>query len=233
MGIKKEVVKKTNETKKLRVFSYCRVSTKQQELENQRRSIKKFIKNNKDKYIIVEAFEEKASAFKERPAYDRMLKKLYNKENDIDGIIIQRLDRIGRSVKDLSNLIDKLIKNGKKLKATEQNFDTDTIEGKLLVGLLSVIAEFNANLFKERSKEGRERYLAEKDKNGNLINRWGRKRIEIPDKTKKEVIKLYKLGLGTTKLSQYLKGEGIEITPNTVYKRLKEWKVNIRPLTKK
>ena len=57
--------------------------------------------------------------------------------------------------------------------------------------------------------------------------------LEIPDKTKKEVIKLYKLGLGTTKLSQYLLGEGIEITPNTVYKRLKEWKVNIRPLTKK
>ncbi len=222
-----------DEIKKLRLYSYCRVSTKQQELENQRRSIKKFIENNKDEYIIVEAFEEKASAFKERPAYDKMLEKLYNKENDINGIIIQRLDRIGRSVKDLANLIDKLIKNGKKLKATEQNFDTDTIEGKLLVGLLSVIAEFNANLFKERSKEGRERYLAEKDKNGKPIHKWGRKRIEIPDKIKKEVIKLYKLGLGTTKLFKYLKGEGIQISPNTVYRRLKEWKVEIRPMNPK
>jgi len=222
-----------NETKKLRLYSYCRVSTKQQEIENQRRSIKKFIKNNKDKYAIVEGFEEKKSAFKERPVYTLMLHKLYDKENGIDGIIIQRLDRIGRSVKDLSNLVDELERNNKKIIATEQNINTDTIEGKLLVGLLSVIAEFNANLFKERSKEGRERYLAEKDQKGNLINKWGRKRIEIPDKVKKEVIRLYRLGLGTTKLSKYLAGEGIEISPNTTYKRLKEWNVNIRPLTKK
>ena len=225
---KKRGIFKLNETKKLRLYSYCRVSTKQQEIENQRRSINKFIKNNKNKYTIVEAFEEKKSAFKERPIYTEMLDKLYNKENNIDGIIIQRLDRIGRSVKDLSNLIDELEHNNKKIIATEQNINTDTIEGKLLVGLLSVIAEFNANLFKERSREGRERYLAEKDKKGNLINRWGRKRIKIPDKTKKEVIRLYKLGLGTTKLSKYLLGEGIEISPNTVYRRLIEWKVEIR-----
>ncbi len=212
------------EIKKLRVYSYCRVSTKQQEIENQRRSIKRFIERNKDEYEIIQAFEENESAFKERPEYNKMLNMLYNKENNINGIIIQRLDRIGRSVKDLANLIDKLIKNGKKLKATEQNFDTDTIEGKLLVGLLSVIAEFNANLFKERSKEGRERYLAEVDEDGNPIHKWGRKKIIIPEKIKKEVIKLYKLGLGTTKLSKYLIGEGIKMTPNTVYRRLKEWK---------
>lgn len=81
-------------------------------------------------------------------------------------------------------------------------------------------------MFKERSKEGKDRYLAEGGK-------WGRKRIEIPEKTKKEVIKLYKLGLGTTKLSKYLIGENIQITPNTVYLRLKEWNVEIRPIKKK
>jgi DNA invertase Pin-like site-specific DNA recombinase len=211
--------------KKLRLYSYCRVSTKEQKLENQRRSIKSFIKHNNKRYEIVESFEEEASAFKDRKEYNKMLNMLYNKENNIDGVIIQRLDRIGRSTKDLANLIDMFIKNNKKLITTEQNFNMDTIEGKLLVGLLSVIAEFNANLFKERSKEGRERYLAEKDSNGNPKNKWGRSRIEIPEKTKKEVIKLYNLGLGTTKLSKYLIGEGIKITPNTVYLRLKEWNV--------
>lgn len=210
-------------TKKLRLYSYCRVSTKQQEIENQRRSIKRFIEQNKDKYEIIEAFEEEKSAFKERPTYNRMLNKLYNKENNIDGIIIQRLDRIGRSIKDLSNLVDNLIKNNKKIIATEQNINTDTIEGKLLIGLLSAIAEFNANLFKERSKEGKERYLAEGGK-------WGRKKIEISEKIKKEIIKRYKLGLGTTKLAKYLKGEGIKITPNTVYRRLKEWGIELRPI---
>jgi DNA invertase Pin-like site-specific DNA recombinase len=208
-----------NETKKLRLYSYCRVSTKHQEIENQRRAIKRFIKSNNTKYEIIEAFEEEESAFKERPTYNRMLEQLYNKENNIDGVIIQRLDRIGRSIKDLSNLVDKLINNNKKLIATEQNINTSSIEGKLLIGLLSAIAEFNANLFKERSKEGRERYLA------NPKNKWGRKKILISEKIKKEVIRLYKSGLGTTKLSKYLKGEGINITPNTVYRRLKDWKV--------
>jgi len=88
--------------------------------------------------------------------------------------------------------------------------------------------DFNANLFRERSKEEKERYLAKKDKNGNQINKWGRKKIKIPEKIKKEVIKLYNSGLGTTKLSEYLKSEGIDITPNTVYNRLKEWKVKLR-----
>ena len=96
-----------SEKKKLRMYAYLRVSTKKQELENQRRSIKKFIKNNKNEYEIVESFEEKASSFKERPEYNKMLNKLYNKENNANGILIQRLDRIGRSVKDLSVLIDK------------------------------------------------------------------------------------------------------------------------------
>lgn len=214
--------------KKLRLYSYCRVSTKQQELENQRRAIDKFIKNNSEKYEIIEAFEEEKSAFVERPSYEKMLDMLYDKENNIDGIIIQRLDRIGRSVKDLSNLIDKLEKNNKKIIATEQNINTDTIEGKLLVGLLSVIAEFNANLFKERSREGRERYLAEKDENGNLINKWGRNKIEIPEKLKKEIIKLYKSGFGTTFLSKFLKSKGIDISVNTVYRRLREWGIKLR-----
>lgn len=222
-----------SETKKLRLYSYCRVSTKEQELENQRRSIRKFIKNNNDKYEIIEAFEEEQSAFKERPTYERMLTMLYNKDNNIDGIIIQRLDRIGRSVKDLSFLFFELQNFNKKLIATEQNINTDTIEGKLLTHLLSAIAEFNANLFKERSREGRERYLAEKDKNGNPINKWGRNKILIPDKIKKEMIKRYKLGLGTTKLAKYLKSEGINITPNTVYRRLKEWNIELRPIYNK
>jgi len=207
--------------KEIQLFAYCRVSTKDQELENQRRAIKNFINYHKGKYKIVRWFEEEKSAFKERPAYDRMTNSLFNENNDINGIIIQRLDRIGRSVKDLSQLIDKLEKHDKKIIATEQNINPDTIEGKLLTNILSSIAEFEAGLFKERSKEGRERYISQGGK-------WGRKKIDIPENLKKQAMKKYENGLGTTKISNFLKSNSIDISPTTVYRRLKEWNVEIR-----
>ena len=210
---------------KFKLFAYCRISTKEQELENQRISIKKFLEHNQDKYEVIRWYEDEISAFKIRPAYNRMINSLYNNTENIDGIIIQRLDRIGRSVKDLSQLLDKLEKNNKKLIATEQNINPDTIEGKLLTNILSSIAEFEAGLFKERSKEGRERYLAEGGK-------WGRKKIEIPENLKKKIIELYEAGLGTTKLSNFLKTYDIKISPVSVYRRLKEWDVKIRKLKK-
>ena len=206
---------------KVKLFAYCRVSTKDQELENQRIAIRNFINYHKGKYEIVRWFEEERSAFKERPAYERMIDLLFNEENEIDGIIIQRLDRVGRSVKDLSQLIDKLETNDKKIIATEQNINPDTIEGKLLTNILSSIAEFEAGLFKERSKEGRERYIAQ----GGI---WGRKKIDIPEYIKKQMITKYKDGLGTTKIWNYLKIKDIKMSPPTVYRRLKEWEVELR-----
>jgi DNA invertase Pin-like site-specific DNA recombinase len=220
-------------TKKKKLFAYCRVSTKLQELENQRISIDKFLAYNQDKYEVIRWFEDEVSAFKERPAYERMLNILFDENNDVNGVIIQRLDRIGRSVKDLSQLLDKLENNNKKIIATEQNINPETIEGKLLTNILSSIAEFEADLFKERSREGRERYLAEKDKNGNLINKWGRKKIDISESLKKQLIKKYEDGLGTTKLSTFLKTKDIKMSPTTIYRRLIDWNVDLRKKRRK
>ena len=86
-----------------------------------------------------------------------------------DGVIITRLDRIGSSVKQLSNLIDLLKSNGKKFIVTEQSIDTSTMEGSLLMNILAAIAQFEVELFKERSREGHGRYI---DDSGV----WGRKK---------------------------------------------------------
>ncbi|MBD3214647.1 MAG: hypothetical protein GF311_18700, partial [Candidatus Lokiarchaeota archaeon] len=179
-------------TEKLRLYAYCRVSTRAQveggNLENQRRSIHKFIESHDDKYEVIRWFDdEDISAFKNRPAYERMMERLL--EGDLDGIIVVRLDRIGRSVKQLSNLIDILETNNKKFIATEQSIDTTTIEGRLLTHILMAVAQFEVELFKERSREGRERYVDE----GGV---WGRKKIEISSNLKRQVIRRYNAGVG-------------------------------------
>lgn len=78
-------------------------------------------------------------------------------------------------------------------------------------------------MFKERSKEGRERYLSE----GKV---WGRKKIEIEPRLKSQVIRRYNSGVGTKKLSRFLAKHGIVISPSTVWRRLKNWGVDLREL---
>ncbi len=142
---------------KLKLYAYCRVSTRTQvesgNLENQRRSINQFAEGHSDKFEIIRWFEDEGiSAFKDRPAYERMIENLIE-DDGADGIVVVRLDRIGISVKQLSNLIDLLERNDKKFIATEQNINTNTIEGRLLTNILMAVAQFEVELFKERSKE--------------------------------------------------------------------------------
>jgi len=95
------------------------------------------------------------------------------------------------------------------------------MEGRLLMNILAEIAQFEVELFKERSKEGRERYL---DEGGE----WGRKKIEINPGLKTQVIRRYNSGVGTTKLSRLLASHGVEMSPTTLWRRLIEWGVNLR-----
>ena len=78
-------------------------------------------------------------------------------------------------------------------------------------------------LFKERAREGRERYVDE----GGV---WGRKKIEIDSNLKRQVIRRYNAGAGTTKLSRFLATHRIEMSPSTVWRRLTEWGVEMREI---
>ena len=81
-------------------------------------------------------------------------------EGKADGLIAYRLDRVGRSVKDLALIADEFQRAGKALIFVQNAIDTSTPEGKLLFNLLAAIAEYERTLLLERTKAGRE--LAEK-----------------------------------------------------------------------
>ena len=67
-----------------------------------------------------------------------------------DTIIITRIDRLARAMRDLQNIVHELKQKGVALKATEQPIATSTAEGKAFFDMLGVFAEFETNLRRER-----------------------------------------------------------------------------------
>ena len=71
-----------------------------------------------------------------------------------DTLVVTRIDRLARSLKDLQDLVHELKMKSVTLKATEQPIDTSTAAGKAFLAMLGMFAEFETNLRKERQFEG-------------------------------------------------------------------------------
>jgi DNA invertase Pin-like site-specific DNA recombinase len=71
-----------------------------------------------------------------------------------DTLIVTRIDRLARSIKDLQDIVYELKARGVALKATEQPIDTGTATGKAFLDMLGVFAEFETNLRRERQLDG-------------------------------------------------------------------------------
>ena len=71
-----------------------------------------------------------------------------------DTLVVTRVDRLARSLKDLQDIVHELKEKGVALKATEQPVDTGTAAGKAFLDMLGVFAEFETNLRRERQLEG-------------------------------------------------------------------------------
>ena len=71
-----------------------------------------------------------------------------------DTLVVTRIDRLARSMKDLQDIVYDLKERGVALRATEQPVDTATAAGKAFLDMLGVFAEFETNLRRERQLEG-------------------------------------------------------------------------------
>ena len=67
-----------------------------------------------------------------------------------DELVVTRVDRLARSIRDLQNIVYDLNKKGVTISATEQPIDTKTSAGKCFLDMLGVFGEFETNLRKER-----------------------------------------------------------------------------------
>ncbi len=126
------------------IYGYARVSTLDQDLAIQRAALKAAGCG------VVRA--EKAS--RSRRDGRTELQVLLDFVQPGDTLVVTRIDRLARSMKDLQDIVRELKERGVALRATEQPVDTSTAAGKAFLDMLGVFAEFETNLRRERQIEG-------------------------------------------------------------------------------
>lgn len=191
----------------MRLIGYVRVSSVSQAqgygLEVQRKAIERYCKVHGHR--LLEIKDEVRSAVKARPVFERLKGEILR--GKADGLIAYRLDRVGRSVKDLANIADEFQRAKKALIFVQDAINTSSPEGKLLFSLLAAIAEYERTLLLERTKAGRE--LAEKQ--GKICHR---PRLEIDPKVIRDL-----KGKG---VSHRMMARILGISRTTLLKRLDE-----------
>ena len=120
-------------------YGYARVSTMGQDLTIQVQTLK-----NAGCDVIR---EEKVSGTSLKGRVE--LETLMEFMRDGDELVVTRIDRLARSIRDLQNIVHKLKKKGVTLSATEQPIDTNTSAGKAFLDMLGVFSEFETNLRNE------------------------------------------------------------------------------------
>ena len=112
-----------------------------------------------------EVFQEFASGAKEsRPELDKMLQRIRAKE--FDAVLVWRLDRLGRSLKHLLQLVEEFKKKDVKFISLTEGFDTTTSHGELFFSIAGAFAQFERRLIQERVNAGLERAKSEGKKLG-------------------------------------------------------------------
>jgi DNA invertase Pin-like site-specific DNA recombinase len=125
-------------------YGYARVSSQDQDPSIQIASLKAV------GCVVVRSEKVSGTSRKGRSELETLLEFL----QPGDTLMVTRIDRLARSVKDLQDLVHELRAKGVTLKATEQPIDTSTPAGKAFLDMLGVFAEFETSLRKERQLEG-------------------------------------------------------------------------------
>ena len=136
------------------VYGYVRVSTNKQTLENQKFEISQYCKNNdiKDKIKFIEEIKSGKISYK-----DRVLGKAIKKMKSNDVLICAELSRLGRSMLDVMEILNIILKKKIKLITIKENMVFDeTISSKVISFAFSLAAEIERNLISQRVKEALE-----------------------------------------------------------------------------
>ena len=149
----------------MKVALYARVSTREQETDNQ--MIRLIDYANRRGYDVYGEYRDVVSGAKDkrRPEQERMLEDAKNRM--FDKIIAIKLDRIGRSLINLFDILSKLESWSVKLEVVDQPIDTSTAIGRFITTVIGAAAEYERELIVERTKDGLERTK----KNGTKLGR--------------------------------------------------------------
>ena len=128
-----------------RLYGYARVSTDDQDLTLQREALIRY--GVEPQWI----YEEHASGkTMKRPKLDNCLRSMRDK----DTLVVWKLDRLGRTLKGVLEVLEMIEADGIKFVSITENFDTTTPMGKAMLHICMVFAELERNMISERTKAG-------------------------------------------------------------------------------
>lgn len=135
----------TTTRNKLMLIGYARVSTQEQNLDLQ---LEALTKSGCEKI-----FDDKISGSRtERPGLNKLLEML----REGDTLVVWKLDRLGRSVKNLVDLVGELHKKGVQFRSLTDSIDTGTSSGRFFFHVMASLAEMERELTVERTRAGLE-----------------------------------------------------------------------------
>lgn len=161
------------------LIGYARVSTAEQETRIQLDAL--------HRAGVSQIFEEKASAVRSRPVLEAALRSLLPG----DVLVVWKLDRLARSLRDLLLILERLHAAGAGIRSLTEPIDTATPAGMLMVQVLGAVAQFERSIIRERVVAGQRAARLRGQ-------RWGAPRTLAPH-VEDEIVFRYALGGETYK----------------------------------
>ncbi len=168
----------------MKIYAYCRVSSGDQNTQMQCEAIERH-------YPQAIMVEETASATSREKRLK--LEMLLSVLGEGDKLVVWKLDRLARNVRDLANIVEELSSKGAAIEIIDQKIDTSTSSGKAFLQMLGVFAEFETNLRRERQMVGIEKAKQE-----------GKYKGRKPAASKEEVQQLLTQGLSKADIARKL-----------------------------
>lgn len=183
-------------------IGYARVSTQEQDTQAQISALK-----SAGCELI---FQEKASGGRwDRPELQRLLQQLRKG----DQVIVWKLDRLSRSLKDLLLMLEKIENTGADFRSITENIDTSTPAGRMMMQMVGSFAEFERAMLRERTKSG----LAAARQDGRV----GGRRPKLTPQQQKKIVSLVTSGQKTGADAARL----FRVHPSTVVRLLAKYRM--------
>jgi len=136
---------------------YCRVSTQDQTLEQQREPLERYCTDKGWSYAV---YEEKTSGAKQsRRELDNLMTAV--RGGGIKSVLVSKLDRLGRSLAHLIQLIEEFNNRGIRFICLNPEVDTTTSQGMFFIKIMGAVAELEREMIRDRTR-AKLQYLKEK-----------------------------------------------------------------------
>ncbi len=196
-----------------RVVGYVRVSTVEQErsglgMESQRQAIENECRYRQ--WDLVDVHEDALSGKSlNRPGIARALAAVESDAADV--LMVAKLDRLSRSLKDFATLMERAHSNGWTLMALDLGFDLSTPAGELIAGFMAGMAQWERKIIGQRTKDG----LAVKKAQGVKLGRTER----IEPAVRERILAARASGDSLSAIARALNADGVP----TIRKNGKQW----------